>query len=266
MAALDHEDRTGRDAHRQPPHDVRGRLLPIGQSLGRCELSPRGRPGVELPVAPVVARARRLAVHTMAGSRGNEVPARRKAPGTATVGWVTGPSGEALPREGYLPSDHQRQPIERAASPLPRLERVARHLDDHPSASGMGEPTSASPRATAGPHVSNDNPFSESQFRTMKYRPTFLDRFGCFEDAHTFCGRFFGWCNDDHRHSGIGFHTPADVHYERAARVREQRALVLNAAYAEHPERFVRNPPEPPRLPTAVWINEPKEEDQATTQ
>jgi putative transposase len=115
------------------------------------------------------------------------------------------------------------------------------------------------------PHVSNDNPFSESQFRTLKYRPEFPARFGCFEDAHAHCGRFFGWYNDEHRHSGIGFHTPADVHYGRAEAVRQQRAVVLNAAYADHPERFVRKPPEPPRLPTTVWINEPKE-DTATTQ
>jgi len=115
------------------------------------------------------------------------------------------------------------------------------------------------------PHVSNDNPYSESQFRTMKYRPTFPDRFGSFQDAHAFCGRFFRWYNHEHRHSGIGFHTPADVHYGRAELVRAQRAEVLSAAYATHPERFVRKPPTPPALPTAVWTNEPKE-DPATTQ
>jgi putative transposase len=110
------------------------------------------------------------------------------------------------------------------------------------------------------PHVSNDNPYSESGFRTLKYRPEFPDRFGSYEDAHSFCARFFGWYNDDHRHSGIGFHTPADVHYGRAAAVRDQRAVVLDAAYAEHPERFVRKAPEPPKLPTVAWINEPKED------
>ena len=115
------------------------------------------------------------------------------------------------------------------------------------------------------PHVSNDNPFSESQFRTLKYRPDFPDRFGCFEDAHAHCGRFFGWYNDEHRHSGIGFHTAADVHYGRAEAVRQQRAGVLDAAFAEHPERFVRRPPEPPELPTAAWINKPRQ-DTATTQ
>jgi putative transposase len=115
------------------------------------------------------------------------------------------------------------------------------------------------------PHCSNDNPYSESQFRTMKYRPEFPERFGSFQDAHAFCSRFFGWYNDEHRHSGIGFHTPADVHYGRAELVRAQRADVLSAAYATHPERFVRKPPQPPALPTAVWINQPKE-DPATTQ
>ena len=115
------------------------------------------------------------------------------------------------------------------------------------------------------PHVSNDNPYSESQFRTMKYRPEFPERFGSFQDAHAFCGRFFRWYNDEHRHSGIGFHTPADVHYGRAELVRARRAEVLSAAYAEHTERFVRKLPEPPALPTMVWINQPKE-DPATTQ
>ena len=109
------------------------------------------------------------------------------------------------------------------------------------------------------PHVSNDNPYSESQFRTFKYRPDFPKNFGSFEDARAHCGRFFSWYNDDHRHSGIGFHTPADVHYGRAERIREHRGLVLNAAYAAHPERFVRKAPEPPVVPTVAWINEPKE-------
>jgi putative transposase len=114
------------------------------------------------------------------------------------------------------------------------------------------------------PHCSNDNPYSESQFRTMKYRPEFPDRFGSFQDAHAFCGRCFRWYNDEHRHSGIGFHTPADVHYGRAELVRARRVAVLTAAYAAHPERFVGKPPQPPALPTAVWINQPKEDTTAT--
>jgi putative transposase len=115
------------------------------------------------------------------------------------------------------------------------------------------------------PHCSNDNPYSESQFKTLKQRPEFPDRFGCLEDAHAFCTRFFRWYNDEHRHSGIGFHTPADVHYGRAELVRAQRARVLEAAYAAHPERFVRKPPAPPELPTAAWINKPQEGTLDTT-
>ena len=114
------------------------------------------------------------------------------------------------------------------------------------------------------PHVSNDNPYSESQFRTMKYRPEFPERFGSIEDAHTFCTWFFGWYNHEHRHSGIGYHTPADVHYGRAELVQAKRAEVLNGAYGEHPERFVRKPPTPPALPTVAWINEPKEDTPTT--
>jgi putative transposase len=109
------------------------------------------------------------------------------------------------------------------------------------------------------PHTSNDNPFIESHFRTLKYRPDFPKRFGCYEDAHAHCGRFFTWYNDDHRHSGIGFHTPADVHYGRAELVRQKRSLVLAEAYGTHPERFVRKAPVPPPLPTVAWINEPQE-------
>jgi putative transposase len=83
-------------------------------------------------------------------------------------------------------------------------------------------------RSHSRPHTSNDNPYSESQFKTLKHRPEFPDRFGCLEDAHAFCTRFFRWYNQEHRHSGIGFHTPADVHYGRAALVQAQRATVLD--------------------------------------
>ena len=109
------------------------------------------------------------------------------------------------------------------------------------------------------PHTSNDNPYIESHFRTFKYRPDFPKNFGCYEDAKSFCSRFFPWYNDDHRHSGIGYHTPADVHYGRAELLRTQRAAVLSVAYAAHPERFVRKHPEPPALPSAAWINRPQE-------
>jgi putative transposase len=108
------------------------------------------------------------------------------------------------------------------------------------------------------PHVSNDNPFSEAHFKTVKYRPDFPDRFGSIEDARAFCRRFFDWYNNRHRHSGIGLMTPADVHHGRALGVCDNRARTLDAAYRLHPERFVRKPPAPPALPTAVWINPPQ--------
>ncbi|HEY5276163.1 MAG TPA: DDE-type integrase/transposase/recombinase, partial [Coriobacteriia bacterium] len=112
-------------------------------------------------------------------------------------------------------------------------------------------------RTHSRPHVSNDNPFSESQFRTLKYRPTFPDRFGSIEDARAFCADFFTWYNTAHRHSGIGLLTPADVHAGRATEITAARVVTLDAAYAAHPERFVRRPPTPPEVPTAVWINPP---------
>jgi putative transposase len=108
------------------------------------------------------------------------------------------------------------------------------------------------------PHVSDDNPYSESQFKTLKYHPTFPERFGSIEDARAFCQQFFPWYNTEHRHSGIGLLTPATVHYGHDAIVTNQRQLVLTAAFSNHPERFVRGAPRPPRVPDAVWINKPK--------
>lgn len=107
------------------------------------------------------------------------------------------------------------------------------------------------------PHVSNDNPFSEAQFRTLKYCPQFPDRFGSIEDGRAFCQSFFRWYNHDHHHSGLGFLAPAVVHFGHAAAVRARREVVLAAAYVAHPERFVNGPPRPADLPTAVWINPP---------
>src|SRR5881409_2498788 len=107
------------------------------------------------------------------------------------------------------------------------------------------------------PHVSNDNPFSESQFRTMKYRPEFPDRFGCLPDSRAFCQGFFQWYNEEHRHSGLGLLTPAMVYFGQAPAVLAARQLVLDAAYQAHPDRFVRRPPKTLPLPSEVWINKP---------
>lgn len=107
------------------------------------------------------------------------------------------------------------------------------------------------------PHVSNDNPYSEAQFKTLKYQPLFPKQFGSIEDARSFCQTFFGWYNQDHRHSGIGLLTPAMLHYGQAQSVTHQRQQVLQAAYHTHPERFVKGLPLPPAVPTQVWINPP---------
>jgi putative transposase len=108
------------------------------------------------------------------------------------------------------------------------------------------------------PRVSDDNPYSESQFKTLKYRPGFPDRFGSIQDARSFCQDFFPWYNCEHRHSGIGLLTPETVHHGKAESVTDQRRMVLASAFDAHPERFVRGLPVPPSLPEAAWINKPK--------
>lgn len=118
-------------------------------------------------------------------------------------------------------------------------------------------------RSHSRPHQSNDNPFSEAQFKTLKYCPTFPERFTGIEHARSFVDRFFAHYNHEHRHSGLGLMTPADVHHGRADEVVTARQRVLDAAYRRHPERF-RAPPRAPRLPEAVWINKPEEAMMAT--
>ncbi len=107
------------------------------------------------------------------------------------------------------------------------------------------------------PYTSTDNPYSEAQFKTMKYRPGFPERFGSIEVARSFCRPFFDWYSHTHRHSGIGLMTPAAVHYGRAGALYDERARVLATAFAANPQRFVRGLPLPPALPTAAWINPP---------
>jgi putative transposase len=110
----------------------------------------------------------------------------------------------------------------------------------------------------ARPHVSNDNPFSEAQFKTLKYRPAFPDRFGSIQDARTYCHDFFAWYNAEHRHSALGLLTPRDVHHGLAEQRIAARATVLAAAYAAHPERFPGGLPQPQACPQEVWINRPR--------
>jgi putative transposase len=110
------------------------------------------------------------------------------------------------------------------------------------------------------PHVSDDNPYSESQFKTMKYRPDFPARFGCIEDARAHCQAFFAWYNTEHRHSGIGYMTPQAVHYGHAQALRKTRQATLDAAFMATPTRFKGSRPQAQALPTAAWINPPPKE------
>ena len=107
------------------------------------------------------------------------------------------------------------------------------------------------------PQVSNDNPYSEAQFKTLKYCPEFPGRFGSLEDARGFCQNFFRWYNAEHHHTGIGLLTPETVHYGRAQEVIEKRRLVLDAAFRRHPERFINGQPKSQDMPSAAWINKP---------
>lgn len=110
------------------------------------------------------------------------------------------------------------------------------------------------------PYTSSDNPYSEAQFRTLKYQPDFPKKFGSLEDARTFLHSFFAWYNHEHRHSGIGLVTPAQRHSGEDKTVYNRRQITLEAFYRQHPERFIRGMPSPPKLPGKVWINKPNEE------
>jgi putative transposase len=113
------------------------------------------------------------------------------------------------------------------------------------------------------PHVSNDNPYSESQFKTLKYSPEFPDRFGALQDARSFLLDFFQWYNTMHHHSGLGWLTPFDVHHGLAEQRIAEREVALRKAFTATPERFVRGVPTPPALPREVWINKPRTQEEA---
>jgi len=113
------------------------------------------------------------------------------------------------------------------------------------------------------PHTSNDNPYSEAQFKTLKYRPEFPKRFGSIQDARSFGRGFFSWYNTEHRHSGIAYLTPEMVHYGHAKDIMDARQVVLLEAYDAHPERFVNRKPRPLALPAEVWINKPERESES---
>ncbi len=169
------------------------------------------------------------------------------------VGWMIAPHESAALAEKLIGTCCAREGIPRA--------RLTLHAD---RGSSMTSKPIALLLAELGvtkshsrPHVSNDNPYSEAQFKTMKYRPDFPARFGSIEDARAHAVDFFRWYNTEHHHSALGLHTPYDVHHHLAAARNDARAQVLTTAYAAHPERFVHRPPTPRPLPTAAWINPP---------
>ena len=169
------------------------------------------------------------------------------------VGWMLAHRESAALAKRLLSETIFKQGIDR--------DQLTIHSDRGPA---MRSQTVAQLLATLGitkshsrPHVSDDNPYSESQFKTLKYRPEFPDRFGCFDHALEFCGEFFHWQNHEHHHWGLGLLTPAVVHFGQADVVLAARQAVLTAAHAAHPERFVRQPPQPLTLPREVWINPP---------
>lgn len=169
------------------------------------------------------------------------------------VGWMVAASETATLAKEFISTNCERQSIEEnrltihsdRGSPM-IAKSVAQLMVD------MGVEKSHS-----RPSVSNDNPYSEAHFKTLKYRPTFPKTFGSIQDARAFCRDFFIWYNDEHYHEGIASMTPAMMHSGKAEIIRQQRSLVLKSAYEQHPERFVNCIPTPPVIPTAAWINPP---------
>ena len=170
-----------------------------------------------------------------------------------TVGWMVASRESAELAKRLIRETLVKQNVE--------AHRLTIHSDRGPSMKSHGVAqllaTLGVTKSHSRPHVSNDNPFSESQFKTLKYRPEFPDRFGSQQHARDFCGGFFPWYNDEHYHGGLGLLTPAMVHYGQAETVLAARGQVLDTAYTAHPERFVKGPPSPGSLPSEVWINPP---------
>jgi putative transposase len=174
------------------------------------------------------------------------------------TGWMVAPRESAEPAKRLIENSCAKQNIQRG--------QLTVHAD---RGSAMTSKPVAFLLADLGvtkthnrPYVSDNNPYSESQFRTLKYRPEFPDCFGSIQDTRAFCLRFFPWYNDAHRHSALGLMAPAMVHYDQAPLIRRQRQVVLDAAYQAHPERFVRRPPQAPELQQEVWINKPPDSEE----
>ncbi|MDQ1391939.1 MAG: putative transposase, partial [Acidimicrobiaceae bacterium] len=169
------------------------------------------------------------------------------------VGWMVAPGENAELAEGFISRAVLEQGVAKGELTI--------HADRGTSMTSKGVAELLVDlgvgRTHSRPHVSNDNPYSEAVNKTLKYCPAFPARFGCIADARSFCAEFFEYYNHHHRHSGIGLHTPASVHYGTAELIQASRAETLDAAYAANPRRFGNRRPSPPKLPTAAWINKP---------
>ncbi len=172
------------------------------------------------------------------------------------VGWMVAPAESAVLAQRLINETCEKPQIEPGQLTLPADRGSS--MTSKPGARLLAD--LGGTKTHSRPYTSDDNPFSEAQVKTLTSRPDFPERFGSLEDARVFCQTFFAWYNGAHRHSGIGLMTPAVMHDGRASAMRDARQQVLSAAYAAHPERVVRKPPQPPVLPHAVWINPPKEE------
>jgi len=176
-----------------------------------------------------------------------------------TVGWMIAGNESATLASKLIDETCQREGISR--------DQLTLHADRGTS---MRSKTVAFLLADLGvtkthsrPYTSNDNPYSEAQFRTLKYRPEFPKRFGSIQDARAFCLDFFDWYNNEHHHSGIGLLTPHQLHSGQTEKISRQRQIVLSNFCKQHPERFVKGEPKPPKVPQAAWINKPKDDDYA---
>jgi len=177
------------------------------------------------------------------------------------VGWLVAPCESAALATHLIEQTIKKQHIER--------DQLTIHAD---RGSSMTSKDVAFLLADLGvtnthsrPHVSNDNPYSEAQFKTLKYRPEFPERFGSIADARAFCQRFFEWYNREHRHSGIAMMTPMSVHLGHVEEIVKRRTATLEVAHQLHPERFVRGAPAPQRRPGPAWINPPAQERSVAT-
>jgi putative transposase len=175
------------------------------------------------------------------------------------VGWTLAEREDADLAKGFLHECFERHGIQPGQTTLHADRGSA--MTSHPVGFLLAD--LGIKRSHSRPHVSDDNPFSEAQFKTLKYHPGFPERFGSIEDARSFCRRFFHWYNHQHRHSGIGLMTPASVHDGMAVTISAARQTVLDQAFEAHPERFPKGRPTPPRLPGPAWINPPKKKEAA---